>query len=458
MLTRENPRSVEAQSRLKRIVLRFFGDYNRDQKFFILESMLINSANVITGGVFLTGLLLMMGASDFMVGLISSSATWSLMLSLISSVIVESVKRRKALLTWVLLVFRLLTTLPVFLPAILGAGMPTAYAACIMMIAGNLIFSIFNTGFFVFFMDSLPAEGRRNFLYTRMFFLRIAYTVFLVAMGFVLEIMGRSYAGFIVVFCTGLALGLADVFVLTRIRGNRDSAAGSGEPLLKLGPHGLVKKLMEPLGNKRYVRYLAFTFAWFFFTTMASAYTSLYQYKYLNLSVIFISVYNMFTYIIMIAVTRRWEAVERKIGKLNVLALSSMLMSLDFLVYVFLTKETLWVIALSPIFSGIGSSAYWTCALPYRYDLMPAEGKTVYEGWNGVFYGAAGLLGALAGGALQGMLPEVQTGFMTFSVFQLIYSASFALSFLSAAVFWLRARKDMKANRAVEAQGMSLSR
>ena len=442
MSKQTEPRGMPAQTRKKPALLHFLEGYTRDQKLFIWESMLINSANVITGGVFLTGLLLLMGATDFMVGMISSSASWALMLSLASSVVVESVRRKKALLTGVLLAFRLLTTLPVFLPALVGMGMPTAKVAFVMMIAGNLIFSIFNTGFYIFFMDSLPKAGRVNYIYTRMFFLRIAYTVVALAMGFLLDFMGKSYAGFIVVFCTGLAIGLADVFVLTRIKGGGDAnLQGNGEiPPMRL--RGLARRLLEPLADKRYLRYLAFTFALFFFTTMSTAYTSLYQYKYLHLSVAFISIYTTCTYIIMIAVTRRWAALEQRLGKLKVLVISSVLMSLDMLVYGFLTTKSLWLIVLSPLFAGLGGSGFWACALPYRYDLMPREGKTVYEGWNGFFFGAAGLLGALTGGMLQGLLPEVSTPFMTFSVFQLIYLCSCTLAILSAVVFWLRARKD----------------
>lgn len=443
------------RSPLRRLSGRFFGGYNRDQKLFIGEAMLLNSANVITTGVFLTGLMLYMGASDLMVGLISSSGTWSLMLSLLSSVVVESVKRKKPVLAGVQLVFRLLTTLPVFLPVLLGRGLPTAWAASVMMIAGNLVFSVYNTGFFVFFMDSLPEEGRLGYIYVRMFWLRLAYTVFSVGMGALLQLFNGSYAGFVIVFCTALALGVADSVVLMRIRGNAGADARRGDGLLQLGPHGLLRRLTEPLKNTRYMRYLLFTFGLFFFFSMASSYTSLYQYKYLHLSVLFITIYNAFIYAIMIAVTGLWARLERRMGRLMVLVLSAVLMALDFLVYGFLTTQTLWVIVLSPVFNGLGSSGFWACALPYRYDLMPEEGKTVYEGWNGVFFGSAGLFGALAGGALQDLLRPVAAGF--FSVFQILYLAAFVLSMASTAAFWIAARRDKAAPEPVSSSSQGVS-
>ena len=418
---------------------RLFEGYSRDQKLFVVEAMLINSATVISTGAFLTGLLLLMGASDFMVGLVSSAGAWSLMLSLASSVIVERVKHKKALLAKVLLVFRLLTTLPVFLPAIMGLGMPTALTAAVMIVAGNAIFSIFNTGFPIFFMDSLPQEGRASFIYARMFWLRLAYAVTFFVMGILLDIMNKSYAGFIVVFMTALAIGIADYFVMNKIQGKEDTG------IAPLGnPGEILMSLLKPLRNKHFLHYLIYTFLFFFSLAMSSSFTGLYQLKYLNLSYIFITIYSMFTFAIMILVTRVWAKLEARLGLLKVLVISSLLMALEFFVYTFLTTGTLWLMVLSALFSGLGNGGYWACSLPYRYDLMPAEGKTVYEGWFGFVFGLSGLLGTVTGGQLQKLLPAVSAPFLHFSVFQVIYFISGVLAVATAVVFWMGARRAQK--------------
>lgn len=434
MAIQGNTQRPGSGSPLRRAAQRLFEGYNRDQKLFIAESMLINSANVITTGVFLTGLLVMMHASNLMVGLVTSSGTWSLMLSLASSVVVERMRRKKALLTWVLAAFRLLTTLPVFLPAFLGFGLPSAAAAAAMMVAGNAVFSLFNTGFPVFFMASLPREGRGAYIYNRMMYLRIAYTVTSVAGGLLLDMLHKSYLGFIIVFSLGLAIGIADVIVFTMIKGEpgEESQAVSG----------IAKRLFEPFTKGKYLRFLVFTFVYFLFFSLASSYTSLYQVKYLNLSYAFITAYNTCIYVLMIFMTRIWARREEKRGSISVLVLTSFLLPMDFLVYSFLTTSTLWLLPFSVLFNGLASSGLWACIMPYRYSLMPEEGRTVYEGWYGFIYGAANLMGAFAGGYLQKLLPEIHTSFMTFSVFQLIYLAAGLLSIATVLVFWLKARKD----------------
>lgn len=408
-------------------ISRLFPQYNRDQKLFIIEAMLINSANVITGGAFLSGLLLYMGASDFLVGLVSSSATWSLMLSLLASVLVERVANRKALLFWSLLLFRMLTTLPVLLPLALGRGLPSALTASVLIILGNMIFSAFNTGFPVFMMDSLPVEGQANYIYMRMFWLRLAYAITFFIMGMLLDMLHKSYLGFVIVFLSAMAIGVADCMVLVRIRGRAGAPRAQSAALLRT--------LLRPLRSRSYVQYLGFTALFFFSLTLSSSYTGLYQLKYLNLSYLFITALNIGTFIIMIGTTHMWARLQQRWGMLRVLVVSTVLAAMEFVVYGFLTPKTLGIIVLSPILSGIGNGGYWACTLPYRYSLMPEEGRAAYEGWFGMVYGAFSLLGTVVGGKLQLVMPTFTTSWLHFGVFQIDYLLSAALALLSVALF-----------------------
>lgn len=436
-----------------RLGQRLFGQYGRDQKLFIAEGMLMYSANVVTTGVFLSGLLVLMGADDMTVGLIASSGSWSMMLSLVASTIMERVRNRKVLLTWVVLVFRLLTTLPVFLPALMGMGTPTIWVTGIMVVLGNAVFSLYNTGFTIFFMDSLPVEGRASYFYTRILLIRIAYTVLIVAMGVLLDYMtkdlGLGYLGFVTVFSVALVVGIADVVSLAMIQGAEPSHAAKAPEGLAAIARGLAK----PLANAKYLRYLVFTFLFFFLLAVSSAFTGLYQIKYLKLDYSFIAVINMANYAIMIATTKLWGRVEERIGRARLLVICAVLMAMEFLVYAFLTQGTLWLIALSPVLAGLGNSGYWACTLPYRYDLMPEDGKMAYEGWYWFVFGASGLLGALCGGSLQNILPEVPTPLLTFSVFQILYLFSGITAIAVSLGFGRMARKD-----APDGQGMGVAR
>ena len=67
-------------------------------------------------------------------------------------------------------------------------------------------------------IDSFPNDTRKEFIYKRVFFLRITFTFFTVLMGFILDGTGKSYAGFVIVFLTSIVLSLVDVFVLGQVK------------------------------------------------------------------------------------------------------------------------------------------------------------------------------------------------------------------------------------------------
>jgi MFS family permease len=141
--------------------------------------------------------------------------------------------------------------------------------------------------------------------------------------------------------------------------------------------------------------------------------------------------------------TRPWAAVERRIGARRVLVATSVFLSLDFLVYGFLAPTTLWLLPVSAIVASVGNSGFWICILPYRYKLMPSAGKTIYEAWNGTFYAAAGLLGALAGGQAQRLFQGgFETPFLSFGNYQVVFLGCGVCAVVVALLFGWRSRRD----------------
>ena len=403
--------------------------YSNNQRVFIFDGMLGFSANALTSGVFLTGLLLSLGATNLMVGLISSAGAWALMLSLLSSLVVESVRQRKRLLLTVMLIFRLFTTLPDFLPLILGNGQHNATLAAIMITIGFTVNTICTTDLPVFMLDSLPMEGRNSFMYVRMKYTRIANTVVSIGAGILMDALDKSYLGFLIIYSSALAFGVIQTINMSRVQG--DSVIRTD----KLSVAAFRKRFFEPFRNKRYLRFLIFTLFFFFFYFIAASYISLYQYKYLKLDFLTISIYNTSVLFTMIILTTPWRKIESRIGQTRVLALTSIAITADFVVYGFLTTQTLWLLPLSGLFAALGGSGLWTCILPYRYNLMPRDGKTIYEAWNGTLFAIASFLGALAGGKLQVWLPSVTTSFLVFSSFQIMFLFAGISAIVSALVF-----------------------
>ena len=74
------------------------GEHRKSQIFFIFDGILINTAVVLTTGIFLSGYMVTLQADDFLIGILNSSPTWALIISLFSFLIFEKMEQRKRLL------------------------------------------------------------------------------------------------------------------------------------------------------------------------------------------------------------------------------------------------------------------------------------------------------------------------------------------------------------------------
>jgi MFS family permease len=399
------------------------GEHRKSQILFIFDGILINAAVTLTNGVFLSGYMVTLKANDFLVGILNSSGTWALLISLFSFLIFERMERRKILMVTMNIASRVLTCAVVYLPFLIHDNTILLYLTSIMVIAGNMIWSIYSVGVMVWMINLLPNNQTKNrYIYLRMLFLRISFTVGTLIMGLVLDAFNKSLTGFVIVFSVSLVLSIADGIVLMN----------TYEPVNKIDKSAKkfeMKWFLEPVRNKEYRQFLVFMFGFFFCLYLSSSYTPLYQIKYLDLDYSFLSVINTISYINMILGTQLWNRVESKKGLHYVLGLTALFMTAEFFLYGFMTQKTIFLLFITPFLAGIGNSGFNVATVNYRYSIIPEDGhKTIYEGWYGAVLGLSALLGPIAGNLIRQMLPHVESPMFQYSGFQFMYLISFALA------------------------------
>jgi MFS family permease len=282
-------------------------------------------------------------------------------------------------------------------------------------------------------MNLVSKRARNEYINIRMLFLRISFTLASFLMGIVLDLFNKSYMGFLVVFTVSLVFSITDVIVLSKVEEPENRVAEKGRISLSGSS--------EPLRNAKYRAFLVFIFFYYLSLTMSSAYTSLYQIKYVKLDYSFISVVNVIANIMMVTCTRLWSRVERSRGLWFVLRVSSIFAASEFLIYSFLTERTYYILFFAPILAGIGNSGFNIAILSYRYELMPENNRTAYEGWYGATYGLSTLLAPVIGSFLMGKLPEINNIIYQYGKFQLLYLISFTSCILVIFMMFYRPRK-----------------
>jgi MFS family permease len=387
---------------------------------FIIDGALINAALVLTAGIFLSGYIVYLGGSDFLVGLLNNSMTWAAMAAVFSYLIYERMVRRKKFLLTLLVASRLLVCSAVFLPLLFGKGQMTLGILTAMVIVGNVLWGIYAIGYSVWMIESFSKETRRAFIYQRIFWLRITFSFFTILMGFILDWSGKSYAGFVIIFLTSLVLSVIDAVVLHHVK--EPEKVIDKEHALKF------KMLFEPFTVKRYGAFLVFMFLFQSSLSISSSFTPLYLIRYLQIDYKVLSIINVIAYFFMIVCIGMWNRIENKRGLMFVFKISALIVVMEFLVYGFIKGDTTFLLYLAPVFSGIGHSGFNIAVFNYRCELMPENGRTVYEGWFGAVTGLGIMAGPVIGNFMMNRLPVLSNAFFQYSKFQLMYLISFALA------------------------------
>jgi MFS family permease len=411
------------------------GENRKSQILFIFDGILINAAVTITTGFFLSGYMVALKADDFLVGIVNSAPTWSLIISLFSFLIFERMEKRKTLLITMNMVSRFFKCSIVYLPFLIKDNTTLIYLTALMAIISNLIWSVYSVGVTVWMISLLPNNQRKSrYIYLRMFWLRVSFTVFSLAMGLLLDLYNKSLTGFLIVFTVGLILSLADAIVLMNVQ----------EPINKVRKAN--KKLeinlfLEPLKTKDYRQFLLFIFSFYFSLSLSSSFTSLYQIRYLELNYSLISIIYTVSYINMIIGTRLWDRIETKKGQYFVLSTSALIVASEFFIYGFMTQKTLLLFLITPLLAGIGNSGFNVATVNYRYSLMPEDGhKTIYEGWYGAAMGLGSLLGPTAGSMIRNSIPSFTNSVFQYSGYQIMYLVSFVLASFAVYLKFFRSR------------------
>ena len=385
-----------------------------------MDGALINAALILTSGIFLSGYIVFLKGSDFLVGLLNNSLTWASVAALFSFLLYERMERRKKFLLTLLIVSRLMVCSAIFLPLIFGKGPATLGILTVMVILGNVFWGVYVIGASVWMMGSFSRETRNEFVYKRVFWLRISFTLVTIIMGFILDWSGKSYTGFLIVFITSMILSLADAAILFKIK----------EPVhvitrnLKFNP----KVFFEPLTRGNYRGFLVFIFLFYSSLTISSSFTPLYLIRYLKFDYKFISIINVISYVFLILFTRIWSRIESKKGLIFIFKITGLIVITEYLVYGFLQKDTYFLLYLAPVFSGVGYSGFNVAVFNHRYELMPENNKTVYEGWFGAVLGLSILISPVIGNFVMNRLPVIHNTIFQYSKFQFMYMISFILA------------------------------
>lgn len=397
----------------------FTGSNGKSQLLFLLDGIIINAAFALTTGIVLSGYAIYLGADDFLTALLNNTVNYTTILSVFSFVIFERMKRRKKVLLTMNFIGRIMMFLIAILPLLFHNKDTILVIMTTMIIIAETIWGIYRIGWVVWMMSSISKEGQSNFIYIRTFLLRIAMSLVTLGAGFVLDIFEKGYIGFLIILSFSFFLSMLDIYILRH--------ADDSEYVISDQNKLDIKLFLRPLQLISYRNYLLFIFFYYLLLTMASSFTPIYLIRYLKLDYKFISATSVLSQVVMILFNIFWAKVQKVKGSKFVLGISAFFTVCEMLILSFVTNHNYYLLFLSSIILGIGMGGFYTSMFTYRYEIMPEDGKTVYEGWFNFASGIGMFIAPFAGNALMNYIPQFNNIVYKHSKIQILYLISFIL-------------------------------
>jgi len=366
-----------------------------------LDGVFTKTMDTLTGGPFLAGLALALGASNLQIGLIAAVPFLAKIAYIPAIFVVEHVGYRKK----ICVVSNLLAR-PLWLLIALSAWKLPHPAALVVLIVTLALISLLGTfsnlAWNAWMKDLLPDRVRGRMFSKRLMSMGAVGMVFSLAGALIVDWMGQSaqehLAPLALLVAGGACAGLLGIFFLNRIP----------ELAPLMGEHtSLRQALLLPLKDGAFVNLVSFSGSWAFATNLAVPFITVYMLKTLELSFSLVIAFTVASQLANLALLNVWGRLADRFGNKAVLLLCAPVFSLSLLLWTFTAKDELWLtlalIALIHVMNGMATAGIDVANVNLLYQLAPKRHATPYLASaslvNSLAAGVAPIFGGILGNA-----------------------------------------------------------
>ena len=399
-------------------------------KMSVYESALSTTLTTLVGGAFLTGFALVMGASNFQIGLIAALPTLANLTQVFGSYIIAKTGKKKLLCFKSATLYRLVWAIIVLMPLFILRGSLTDIRVWLFISAialASIFASLAGVAWLSWITDLIPESIRGRFLSNRNAVGLSAAMVFALFGGQFIDrwkrirpdVTWQSY-GFSILFALGLLSGFIALLFLLRMPDSKRTMPKEDKPFFSA--------LTLPLSDVNFRRFITFAAYWGFAVAFVSPFFSVYLIKQLNVAFSIIALLDLVNGVFNILSVRIWGKLTDRFGNKPLLFICTIGASFFPFFWLFATKGNYFTIWLAYIIAGLSWSGIGINSAGLMMRLAPQENNTVYFA---VFAAVTGFFSAVApivGGVFGKMVENVSLnlGFKIYGL-QLLFGVSFIL-------------------------------
>lgn len=367
-------------------------------RFRNIDGVFTKIMDTLTGGPFLAGLALALGANNFQIGLVAAIPFLAKIAFIPAVWLVERVRKRRLICVVSTMLGR-----PFLLLIALGVLVLPPALALWGLIAGLLIFSVMATfaglAWNVWMKDLLPDRIRGRVFSKRLWIMGVVGMVLSLFGALTVDALRQTEQGTITVlamlFGVGAIAGIIGIFFLSRI---------PERPSASTAKVALKQALAQPFKNPDFKKLVMFTGSWAFATNLALPFITVYMLSVLGLPFFWVIVFTVVSQLSNLSFLGIWGRVADRYGNKAVLGLCAPVFSLSLLLWIFTINDHQWVtltlIALIHIMNGIATAGIDVSNDNILFKLAPKQFPTPYMAAGALINSLSAGVAPLLGGAL----------------------------------------------------------
>jgi len=374
-------------------------EVQRGLKLVIGDGLAAEAMTTLTGGAFLVAMALLLGASNFQIGLLASMPTFTHASQLISIWLVRRYNNRRA----VAVLCSLLARLPLLITGCIALFLPGS--ASIELIIFFLVFyyffgSVAGPSWNSWIKDLVPEKSMGAYFSRRSSYTQALNVVLSLSVALLVDYIKRYYPQYelrtyATMFIAGGVIGITGGIILSM----------APEPQSYLARENIFKLLKRPLQNRNFRNLLVFNSAWVFALNIATPFFTVFMMKSLGLSLSYIIGLSIVSQLCSIFTVRIWGLFADRYSNKTIIAISAPLYIGCFVAWCFVgiysrLYANLVLLAIIHIVTGISTAGINLSLTNIGLKLAPRDDAVVYLSAKNIITSIFSSIAPLIGGIL----------------------------------------------------------
>ncbi len=419
----------------------YFGgqdEQSKNRAWYLAFGYTNNLVANLVGGNFYTGLMLLLGADDGFIGLMSMITFAVNLLQCIAPLMLERFSQRKRLLIGLrcaMFFFNIvfIGLIPYF--DITRQFRLTLFGFGVLLV--QFLSAMAAPGFGIWHIQFLPQNLRMRFFSLQSMTNGILVALFNLAGSAVVDLFkahGSELTGLTILRVLAFIIACLDIVCLTQMK---------EYPYSRTGKRFTVRDLIiSPFREKKYLRTIGIVFVWNLAANIPGSYYTVYLLKNLNVSYSFITLVNFLNVPILLFLTPVWTRILGRFSWLKTLNAAIILYAPHYILLGLITRGSVaWLYPLTLVYAFVLAVGINLAFANVPYINIPEKNQTVFLGFYSTMANLGAFLGVTIGRELVELLHPVRFRFLAIEftdkqILVLIVGCAVALS--SVAIYFLR--------------------